>query len=567
MKYKVRGKGIVEFHNNDYLTEGGEGKVFVKGDLAYKIFLDQTKMIPEAKIHELEVLNHPQIIRPIDVLLDQKDRPIGFSMKMVKKAAPLCKLFTNTYRDLNLITPESTLKLVENIKNGIVYIHDVGKCLIVDVNEMNFLVSEKDFISPYFIDVNSYQTPSYKATVIMPAIRDWKTKGFTTLTDWYSFGIITFQLFVGIHPFKGKHPDYSKKDLLKRMTDGVSVLDKQVRVPSAMRDLGHIPVKYMQWYRKIFSNKYRIPPPDVAGVLLGISAVKATVITSTDNFEIKFEREFDSKIIGHKYVAGKRIVRTKNKIHFGKIDYDIKEKISILVSDRSGTPIKVSIEHEVLILSGLRDNYKLPGSLVKADEIFILKNVLYVRRKDRLMRFVLSEINQTIIYTISRTWNIMPHASQVLNGMVYQNVLGKAYALIPVPERDACIFKTLKELEEYKIIDGKYENQVAVFIGHKKMIKGVYDKIIFRFDDEFNKYSCRVIEDVGITSVNFTVLDNGVALMIHSDNSLDLFNNHVESTQLKTFHDNDIHSTMSLSKEGVKAVFFEGTKLYSIKMK
>ena len=64
----------------------------------------------------------------------------------------------------------------------------------------------------------------------MMSIRDPLTpkNGFNKLTDWYSYAIVTFQMYIGIHPFKGIHPDYKPKDLELRMKDGASVFDKKV---------------------------------------------------------------------------------------------------------------------------------------------------------------------------------------------------------------------------------------------------------------------------------------------------------------------------------------------------
>ena len=47
-------KGDVTLTHRDYIAEGGEGAVFRKGGLAYKIYHDSSKMIPVAKIKELQ---------------------------------------------------------------------------------------------------------------------------------------------------------------------------------------------------------------------------------------------------------------------------------------------------------------------------------------------------------------------------------------------------------------------------------------------------------------------------------------------------------------------------------
>ena len=47
--------------------------------------------------------------------------------------------------------------------------------------------------------VDSYQTAHYPATAIMPSVRDWKVPlhDFSELSDWFSFAIVSFQVFLG----------------------------------------------------------------------------------------------------------------------------------------------------------------------------------------------------------------------------------------------------------------------------------------------------------------------------------------------------------------------------------
>lgn len=222
MKITVRGKGTVNLTEKDYVTEGGEAKVYRKGSTAFKIYSDINKITPLAKLTELKVIKRDNIIVPDTPILNSKDRYIGFTMPWIDNTLPICKLFTTDFRNRNNITPEMIVKLVDNMQESIDHIHQFG-VIQCDGNELNYLVKEGDFKTPYFIDVDSYQTPNFPATAIMPNIRDYNTNGFNRLTDWYSFAIIAFQLFIGIHPFKGKNPNFKKNSLIERMKQNVSV--------------------------------------------------------------------------------------------------------------------------------------------------------------------------------------------------------------------------------------------------------------------------------------------------------------------------------------------------------
>ena len=153
MKYIIQGKGEIVVNQNDFISEGGEGKIYGVGDQILKIYTDLKKMIPYAKIQELQSLSRPNILFPKDIIL-LKNQVVGFTMDYIKQTVALCKLFTNDFRNKNNIEPHTILKLVENMQETIVFIHDKG-CLIVDGNEFNYLVDTKTYTIPYFIDVNS----------------------------------------------------------------------------------------------------------------------------------------------------------------------------------------------------------------------------------------------------------------------------------------------------------------------------------------------------------------------------------------------------------------------------
>jgi hypothetical protein len=158
-------------------------------------------MIAPAKLRELSVLAEPNIIRPEKILLDARKTPVGYSMRYVDRARALCQIFPRAFRVRNNLSSGSIVSLVRRLQDGVRYVHSKG-ILIVDLNELNFLISD-DFTEIYFIDVDSYQTPSFPATALMESVRDRHSHGFSEKTDWFSFAVVSFQMFVGIHPYKG----------------------------------------------------------------------------------------------------------------------------------------------------------------------------------------------------------------------------------------------------------------------------------------------------------------------------------------------------------------------------
>ena len=131
-RYFVPGKGQVRLGHSEFKAQGGEGAVYVKGSNAYKIYFDPSRCIAQAKIDELSVLVQPNIIRPLELLIDGRNRPAGYSMRSIGKAHALCQLFPKAFRQRNNLTPELSLRLARQLQTGVSHIHSRG-ILIVDL--------------------------------------------------------------------------------------------------------------------------------------------------------------------------------------------------------------------------------------------------------------------------------------------------------------------------------------------------------------------------------------------------------------------------------------------------
>ena len=284
MEYIIQGKGNINLNKKDFLASGGEGDIYIQGLTAYKIYQDPKKAIPEGKIKELSVLSLPNIIKPESTLLDKNGKNCGYSMKYVRKDDTfiLCELFTKTFKSQNQFTPLNTINLIKRFRETIQHCHDKN-ILVVDLNEMNYLVA-KNYKEIYAIDTDSYQTPSYKATAIMESIRDRHNKTFTNDTDWFSFGVVTFNLFTGIHPYKGKHHTYNGFE--ERMVHNISVFNKDVKVPPIVDDFTQtIPKAYYDWYEAIFEKGIRCAPP-IDFIQTFMVPRKIQIVKGSDNFTI-----------------------------------------------------------------------------------------------------------------------------------------------------------------------------------------------------------------------------------------------------------------------------------------
>lgn len=559
MKIFIKGKGETSLDNNDFIAQGGEGSVYAKGKTAYKIYADPSNMIPLNKIHELSSLTHANIIKPEDIILDSKSKPLGYTMKYVKNTYSLCQLFPKVFKQRNNLSPQMILDLVKKLQDIVTHVHD-KKILIVDLNEMNFLCSN-DFKDIYAIDVDSYQTPSYHATALMDSVRDRHAKPnhFDAGTDWFAFGMVSFNMFIGIHPYKGKHPTI--KDMDDRMLKNISVLNKDVSVPGACSDFSVIPPNYMQWYKAILEEGKRIGPPSANDVIQVINKIKN--IIGTNNFDIKelFDLHGDIQFYVNSYghdafITDKGIVINKHPSN-----YQVNGKVVLAFTEKMNHALAVTTTDDKLKITDLT-TMKEYSLICDIDDFTVYQNRVLCKSGTNILEVELIEAGATIIPGFKVIGTVMP-ATNLFQGVAIQNMMDCYYvSLFPQPK--TCYQVKTPELNGYRIVDAKFENKVLMVVATKH---GKYDKFIFRYSNDFASYDLRIKKDINHSGFNFVVLDNGICVHINDEENLEIFSNGKDSTSLKVVDDPAIKDSMKLYKILGGVGFAVDNKLYSMKMK
>ena len=69
----------VSLTDNNYVARGGQGEVYEKHGIIYKIYHDPTHMIPAGKMNELRILDKPNIMRPISPIYPSKNNNVRLS--------------------------------------------------------------------------------------------------------------------------------------------------------------------------------------------------------------------------------------------------------------------------------------------------------------------------------------------------------------------------------------------------------------------------------------------------------------------------------------------------------
>lgn len=571
MKVYIKGKGSVNLGKKEFIASGGEGEVYAKGTTAYKIYINHNQMIPEGKIQELALIQDPNVTKPQYIITSSKGKPIGYTTKFIKKAMPLCVMFPKAFRDRNSITPTMTISLVKRLREMIENIHKAS-VLVVDLNEMNFLLSTKcDAL--YGIDVDSYQTPHFKATALMETVRDRHSGKniFNEGTDWFSFAITSFQMFRGIHPYKGKHK--TLKGLDDRMMANMSVLHPDVKTPKAVLPVTVIPQAYLDWYMAVLHDGKRVPPPTEMQPVF-IIAPQIQIIQGDGNITItEMPYKITESIKGVYYSHGFTSVVAKTQ----RPDGTHKENVLynngrpscrmsghnhiIGFTNKTNEPVIAWREGiKLKLTSGLRGQDIAID--LDTDTIAEYNGRILAKNSSNIYEINLTKTSNDIMATANLIGNVMPRATRLWGGIATQNMLGSTFVSI-FPDKGLCYQIKTPELDGYKIIDAKFDNGVLMVVGVKKHC---YDRLVFRFDKLYAKYDVRCVKDITYTGLNFITLDTGVCVCLNEEENIEAFSAKIGSSTIKVVEDSALSGDMRLFKIGGKVGFYQGNKVYNMSM-
>lgn len=561
-KVYLENYGFVNLTDKEFVASGGEASIYKISDKALKIYHDKNKCISSEKINELKKINSNNVFTPLSFIFDENNDYIGYSMNYSSDSEAICKLFTKNFKVKNNISSSDITELVKKIQSTIIEIHK-SDCLVVDLNEMNILV-DKTFINPVFIDVDSYQTKSYPATAIMESIRDRKIRNdhWNELSDWFSFAVIIFQLYIGIHPYKGSHPDYKQSEWMKRMDNNISVFDKKVSLPSVCENFNVIPNKYLDWMKKLFVDNLREIPPVIDSVMFNISnKLQTNIIQSNQSFLVQQFFESDKNILDFNSIFGinyiscsdnnKYFLYKENKL-VNQFDRDFK----LSFTDRND--VIVCLENNGLL--EFNNTKKEIISKIPAKDFYTDKNKIFSIYENNLIESEFININGKYIHK-TKNYNIS-YASKLYQGCIIQNLLGKKF--ISFIENNYFINLQLKELENHRILECERQKNFAVIIAEKD---GFYDRFVINFDfkNMFDiKYDIRISNNIDYNTINFLVLNNGLAILLTDSEKIELFR---DNNNIKVVENSPFNNSMKLFEINNNVFFIDKNKVFSLKLK
>jgi len=565
MRVYIKGQTrAIQLTKREFVGQGGQASVYARGEVAFKLYTDPQGMIPVDKIDALAAIGDTQVIRPQQVVLDPKNVPIGYTMRFLKNAYTLCQLFPRAFREREGLTPEAVVRLVVQLRTLLQRVHDAG-VLVVDLNEMNVMV-DRDLKTAFLIDVDSYQTPKYPATAIMESVRDRHApRGqFSTGTDWFSFAIVSFQLFTGIHPYKGRHSTI--KGMEQRMQANVSVLSPDVRVPKACYPPQVIPAGWRSWYEAVLDRGERIPAPIDARGSLRLSAIRPRTIAGNATLQITEHSLFSSDILhlagGHGAVC---VVTAQGVYVDGRQVYGPligAHRVAIGFAPRSNTAIVASLTGQELSLLDTRRREAVPF-LLEVDALTDHHGRLYVRTEDQILELCFHEVGDRRVATTQRVAQVLPNATRLYPGCALQNLLGAAWACLFVGPGH-CEAVRLAALDGAQIVDARYDNQVLMVLAAQG---GVYTRHVFRFSSDFQEQDCWREADVSPSGLSFVSLEQGTVVHLDEQDHLALFANRPGSKQRRQLDSDALGGDLRLGQMDQKVYVTRGPQIYQLTLR
>ena len=563
VKVTCNGKPVI-LKDTDYVTAGGQGKIYRKDGLIYKVYTCPIDSSLEKKLKILSCLKKDNIVAPKDVLYSGSGDPVGYTMNFVDNVSSLALFLTKSFQQRNCITGKHLEGIFLNMSETIKYIHD-KKIITVDGNELNYLVSNGDWATTYFLDVDSYSFEGFPPQVIMPTIKDYRRDDYTVETDWYSFAVLMFQMYTGIHPYLGTHPTYNffvdkdgnrqkKENILDRRKNLVSVYDKDVKYPAFVK-LDQVPSNLDDWFRDIFDNGAYPPPPN----LVAKQPRAQTVVAYSVGLTEAVKAAFGSRVVGVRVVNGELLVSTEEGHTLGQrqpIKRAFYRELP-LVCLMGGQPTACSVTKDpdclVLRINGVDHRLNVPG----IGMISVIGNRLFGIVENQLVEFALGKYTGEL--AAERSWTVLQNATRFFPGLAYCDVFGSVKLYLPeeVNGAPAMHVVDLPELNGRQVIDAFYENGTVIAVSK---FNGKYERTLAKFDKHFLKATV-LQEECRLHEINAVTLSNGMCVSYDGE-TIEMSGMGVTSRRLVP-----VDTDVALAHVGNKVMGFRGDTLYDLTLK
>ncbi len=560
------GRGPVLLRQADHLATGGEGSLYRLHDTVVKVYTDAGKMRRDdmdAKLTELMTLAHPYLVTPGGLVRDRQGRAIGYYMRYVD-GEPLARVFTNAFWKRASFTLAHASTLVARMREAVTFVHS-KQALLVDANELNWLAwSTAGSYEPRVIDVDSFAFGRWPAKVIMPSIRDYHHPDFSRGTDWFAWAVVTFQVYAGIHPYKGSLAGFDQHDLEARMRAQASVFRSSVRLNSAVRDLGSIPGKLSDWYRAVFEHGERGSPP--SPFALGASAVqpmRTVRMVTTAQGALTYRKLYaaPNDPVVAVYPAG--YVRCAS----GALVAVATQRVLPVLGTKdtevvggAGMALVARVTDGFLDLTCVTEEGPVACPLtVSALRVVQGAGRLFALGEQGLQEVVVRRFGTRPVASLGTVWQVLPYATTWYAEVGVMDALGAKYLVVPMEGGGVAVVR-VRELDRLTVVDATAYGRIAVLTVLSG--QGTYQRMICYLDASLD-HAHGELQPADMEH-NVAVLPKGVVALIERDGELTI--TVPSSGVVRRVEDRGIETTMRLARLGDKVVYMADDALWSLSM-
>jgi hypothetical protein len=346
------------------------------------------------------------------------------------------------------------------------------------------------------------------------------------------------------------------------MDDGISVFHAGVKVPPIANPFSVIPPRHLGYYKDVFLNGNRGVPPLPDGLAPLTVPPAIVTVKGTNKVDVIQVAAYSENVVSVLQIMGVNYVVTSKKVYSGdnELMYGCdRAKKTLLCSSTDGSPVVATLMGDKVTFLELNKQKEL--GTISSRNMFARNGCIYtIGGNGKLVENSFTSIGNAVIHRINEIENVSALTTKVFDGCVIQDLLGKKYLTLPY-SKGACFSKHLPQLDDYRVIDAKSERNVTVVVAEKK---GQYDRFIVVFKKDYSDFDVRKVEDIAYDGINFTVMENGLCLLLANDSQLELF---ADNKRVDVLEDPPFDATMKLFNTADGVFFVNGNTIHQIKRK
>lgn len=273
----------------DSIGKGGEADIFVKDNMAFKIFKqpnhpDFRGFPHEQQAAKIRISEHQKklpafpknlpnrVIAPLGLLTNKSGNELlGYTMSFLKGCEVLLKYSDRSYRQAG-VSNDDVVEVFKDLHTTVKGIHNAG-VIIGDFNDLNVMVKDN---KANIIDADSFQYGGYLCHLfterfVDPLLCDPSEtrpiliRSHNENSDWYAYAIMLIQSLLFVGPYGGI---YKPKDKSKRIKQGerplkrITIFDPEVKYPKPATHYNVLPDDMLQYFHLLFQEDKRGEYPE-----------------------------------------------------------------------------------------------------------------------------------------------------------------------------------------------------------------------------------------------------------------------------------------------------------------